>query len=176
MWYHATLFSRVASIVTSGLLPRTTHSALFYHGGYGVHGGGKLFLAKGLETAMEWLCRVQDMGEASSDSVEDHVPVLLRVQPCTKPVVDPVGDKDIAGSYYTTRAIPACRIEFWHPVTGWRPVIEWDDEAVLLGVKETEYEEDDEYKDNPIHWTFSCWEDGGFKPPRSTLVPEGVEG
>lgn len=122
-----------------------------------------MFLARGLEAALEWLCRVQDMGEAASDSVEDHVAVLLRVRPCTKPVLDPVGDKDISGSFYTKRAIPACRIEFWHPTAGWRLVTWWDDEAVLLGVRE----EDDEFKENPIHWTFACWEDGGFKPPRS---------
>jgi len=176
MWYHATLFSRMSSIAEDGLLPREGQAALFAHGGYGAHGEGKLFLAKGLEAALEWLCRVQDMGEASSDHLEDHVAVLLRVRPCEKPVVDPIGNQDISGSYYTMQPILACRIEFWRPArpghwrpeAGWRPVeAAWDDDAVMLGVKETEFEEDDEYQDNPIHYTFACWEAGGFKPPRS---------
>jgi len=176
-------------IAVDGLRPRRGHSALFHHGSYGSHGQGKLFLAQGLGAAREWLCRVENMGQNISDDVQDHVSVLLRVRPCSEPVIDPVGDADVTGSYYVTRKIPACRIEFWHPQKEWTPVRFWSDNLLPFGVREVEgniniRDWSDEGKDliiaaiqagavphiasddDAAFWTYECYDEGGFKPPR----------
>lgn len=191
MWFHSTLFPRVATIARSGLRPRRSHGALFEHSVYGYHGRGKLFLAKGLEAAREWFCRVQAMGEGISDEIQDHIAVMLRVCPCVTPVLDPIGDKDISGSYYTTHRIPPCRIEFWHPTRGWALLSMWSEDLLPLGIKEVEGTRSElakframnetmarggsytnlieilDSENGPTLWSFACWENGGFKPPRS---------
>lgn len=173
-FFHATLYRDVDSILEHGLRPRQG-GGLFQHGGYDHHSQGKVFLARGFSAALSWFSKIEDMAEYhASDQIDldERVIVLLRVRPSPLvPAVDPLGDRDISGSFYVTGTIPASRIEWWHPDRGWAPLSSWGSVDVDRGVErwdeDTDEDDGDAWDDGgqrgtPILW--SAYERGGFKP------------
>lgn len=181
--YHVTTFSAVEDIAASGLKPRRG-GGVYSHGGYGEHSQGKVFLAEGGAAALSWYGKIQDMlwHEHSDDEEPDHlVPVMLRVDLSSTSLqeeVDPVGDRDVPGSYFVTDVVPPDAIEFFDPTTQeWTPLEEWNGD-VYDGVESIEYfdedgdvvDEDDTDEYGEQAWStrsfivFGPYEDGGFKP------------
>jgi hypothetical protein len=185
IFYHVTSFASVEGIAVNGLNPRRG-GGVYSHGGYGEHSQGKVFLAGDKDAALAWYGKIQDMlwHHYSDDEEPDNlVPVMLRVDlslTMLEADVDPLGDRDVPGSYFVTRTIPPEALEFFDPPSKeWLALEDWDADP-YAGVKSIEYfnaegdvvDEDDvdEYGDQA--WTtrgfstYDPYDDGGFKPSR----------
>nr|CAB4128759.1 ParB/Sulfiredoxin [uncultured Caudovirales phage] len=159
--YHTAPHQNMDSVAESGLQPRGAHDgeSTFNHGGYAEHSRGKVFFSEHPEAARAWHGKVEDQLQAAADEPERHVAVMLRVKG-RKTQVDPIGNQDVEGTRYSTKAVPPEDLEFWHPKHGgWRPVSDWgndtDAEHGITG-------EGDDARALESH------ERGGFKPnPRA---------
>lgn len=159
--YHTTYFSNMPSIVQRGLVPRSG-AGTYNHGGYGEHSQGKVFFGRGLQAAQRWFDKIYDIGLARSDFFEEQVPVTLRI-PLRDVLVDDIGSRDVPDSFYSPHVIPPQDIEYWDAFEGWTPVVEWNDRADLSAAVSREDESED--GGDPIRWTFTSDEEGGYKPP-----------
>ena len=183
VFYHTTSFAFVDSIAASGLRPRRG-AGVYSHGGYGEHSQGKVFLAGNKDAALAWYGKIQDMlwHEHSDDEEPDNlVPVMLRIAlsgTTLQEEVDPLGDRDVPGSYFVDDVIPPDAIEFFDPSTKeWTPLEDWSADA-YDGVESIEYfndegdvvDEDDTDEYGEQAWTsrgftvYGPYDDGGFKP------------
>jgi hypothetical protein len=186
VFYHTTSFASVDSIAANGLRPRRG-AGVYSHGGYGKHSQGKVFLAGDKDAALAWYGKIQDMlwHEHSDDEEPDElVPVMLRIDlsgTTLQEEIDPLGDRDVPGSYFVTDVIPADAIEFFDPSTKeWTPLEDWSGDA-YDGVESIEYfndegdvvdvvDEDDTDEYGEQAWTsrgftvYGPYDDGGFKP------------
>lgn len=184
--FHTTSYAALDAIASDGLTPRQG-GGTFRHGGYDIYSQGKLFAALG-DAALEWFGKVGDQLEhyASDDGVDleeraaEIVPVMLRIDleaVMETPLEDPVGSRDVAGSYYFTDAIDPGAIEFWHPrKQAW---VALEDAAVpspMLGIASVEYYDEDGDVVDEDDWdgetppgleSIGPYEPGGFKPPYS---------
>lgn len=181
--YHVTSFASVDSIAANGLRPRRG-VGVYSHGGYGEHSQGKVFLAGDKDAALAWYGKIQDMlwHEHSDDEEPDElVPVMLRIDLSSTTLqeeVDPLGNRDVPGSYFVADVVPPDVIEFFDPSTQeWTPVEEWSADA-YDGVESIEYfndegdvvDEDDTDEYGEQAWTtrgftvYGPYDDGGFKP------------
>ena len=183
VFYHTTSFAAVDSIAANGLRPRRG-AGVYSHGGYGEHSQGKVFLAGDKDAALAWYGKIQDMlwHEHSDDEEPDElVPVMLRIDlsgTTLQEEIDPLGDRDVSGSYFVTDVIPADAIEFFDPSTKeWTPLEDWSGDA-YDGVESIEYfndegdvvDEDDTDEYGEQAWTsrgfsvYGPYDNGGFKP------------
>lgn len=175
--FHVTTFEAMSSISSHGLRPRLG-AGVFSHGGYGQHSQGRIFLADGRSAALAWYGKIQDMlwhENSDSDEPDPLVPVMLRVSldslPEHEPVIDPLGDRDVPGSYYATTPIPPQDLEFYSPEDGdWMPVEDWNGDPAD-GVESVEFfNEDGDPVEEDEEWVsrgftiFGPYDDGGFKP------------
>jgi hypothetical protein len=172
--YHSTPYSRVDAIAADGLVPRDGgHSATFGHGSYNSHGAGRVFWAS-WPGALEWFGRVVDIQdhhyepEPANDA--ERVIVMLRAPARALAVeIDPVGDRDIPGSFMSAAVAAPSELEYWRPGVGWAPVAEWGGEGPELGVAEYETEQIDGgewWADTEAVYSvvFDAYDAGGFKP------------
>ena len=183
IFYHTTSFASVDSIAANGLRPRRG-AGVYSHGGYGEHSQGKVFLAGDKDAALAWYGKIQDMlwHEHSDDEEPDElVPVMLRIDlslTTLQEEVDPLGDRDVPGSYFVADVIPPDAIEFFDPSTKeWTPIEDWSADA-YDGVESIEYfnddgdvvDEDDTDEYGEQAWTargftvYGPYDNGGFKP------------
>jgi len=142
--FHATSYAAVARIAVEGLRP-TAGGGTFRWGSYAGHSAGKVFLAADPWAARAWFAKVEqaiehNAGDADPDDLEEHaeriVPVLLRVNGRWHAVakVDPVGDRDIAGSLYVEQAVPPQDIEWWNG-RAWAPLSSWGSRPATAATK-----------------------------------------
>lgn len=176
--YHTTAYSSMATIVRNGLSP-DMGGTLFSHGSYGNVSRGKVFLAEGLNSALEWFSKIEDMLEhRAGDDAEpgEIVPVMLRLT--RRPMdleLDPEGGRDVISgrALFTRKPIYPEHLLFWNPVQGrWCPLDEWGGIDPMLGIKEVEhYDDDGDVVEQSEPWTsrglyvVGPYDDGGFKPP-----------
>lgn len=163
--FHTTSYARVERIAAQGLQPGAGGS-VFQHGGYGAHSAGRVFLAGDPEAARSWFGKVADMleyhTEASEETLDEVVPVMLRIDGMARPwvKVDPLGDRDVPGSYYVERAIPPRMISWWSPSKrSWQPLGRWGADDARHGVKRWER---DGGEATPL--LRDTYDPGGFKP------------
>jgi len=177
-FFHVTSFAAMEDIARRGLQPRQG-GGVFSHGVYGEHSHGKVFFGQGRDAALAWYGKVQDMlwHEHQDDEEPDGlVPVLLRVDSDAlpeDPQVDPIGDRDVPGSFFVTQRVPPSSIWYWCPrEQGWFAVKDWDGDA-HDGVREVEFfdeagdvvDDETEAASRGFHICES-YQHGGFKPDR----------
>jgi hypothetical protein len=193
IFYHITSFASVDSISQNGLRPRRG-GGVYSHGGYGEHSQGKVFLAGDKNAALAWYGKIQDMlwhNHSDDQEPDELVPVMLRVDLSSTTLdadVDPLGDRDIPGSYFVGGTIPPEAIEFFDPSSKeWVPVEDWNADP-YDGVESIEHFNDegdvvdeddvDEYGDQA--WTsrgfsiYGPYDRGGFKPSMDDDAWDGL--
>lgn len=122
--FHSAPIDSMESIKEHGLRPRSG-AGLFNHGSYGEHSQGKVFLSAHPTAARAWHEKVGNMLSHHHDDAEKHHAVLLRIS--ARPTKrDEVGDRDVAGSRYTTGTVKPDHIEFFDKDKGWRPIAHWE--------------------------------------------------
>lgn len=161
-FFHVTSYWAVPNIAELGLLPRRG-AGLYQHGGYGEHSQGKIFLAHGKNAALAWFRKIADMLEyyhGDDNDPQSVVPVLLRALiDHDWPERDPLGDRDVPGSYFVTDAIEPEFLEYWNPDEGaWVPLSRWDEAPPADAGGD---------RDGEAFLLFGPYDPGGFKPDPS---------
>lgn len=167
-FFHVTGYASVASITEHGLVPRQG-AGTFGHGGYDQHSQGKVFLAGDPDAARGWFSKIGDMleynaGDYSEDEEREdiaaaRVPVTLRVAGTwrARTHVDPLGDRDVPGSFYVEKVIPPRDLAWWSPKTrSWRPMANWGEVDAVAGIQRWE-------RDGTVV-VKGTFDPGGFKP------------
>lgn len=164
--FHTTGYDAMNSIAEHGLLPRQGRG-VFNHGGYADHSQGRVFLAGDPDAARTWFNKVGDMLEYNASDfeelddavIQERTPVMLRVDGKwrAQAKVDPLGDRDVSGSFYVEGEIPPEDVAFWSPSRRtWRPVTEWGDPSPRPAMLRGSVEDGIYMK--------SASDPGGFKP------------
>lgn len=122
--FHATPAFALTKIKREGLKPRRGEG-LYKHGGYDWHSQGKLFFADNFSAAQQWEHKVEMQLHNQYDAPSKHKTALLRVKQ-RETELDPIGDRDVRGSRFTTERIPPSDIEFYDVTEErWRPIKEY---------------------------------------------------
>lgn len=149
--FHVTPAYSMTSIKRTGLKPRQG-AGVYQHGGYDLHSQGKIFLSDSIWAANSWRSKLEAQLEYHHENPRKHETVLLRVPVRGDEEVDPLGDRDVTGSWQVREEIPVANIEFfseeqrrWKPVTEFRQGTsgwpETDEEAQAEGNKNQDAEE-----------------------------------